>query len=198
MTRYGYKKDFNNKDFADYYIKKHKKLIEKMGHDYAKKLAFEGFKRGKVLDAGSGFGGMDIVLAKRIPGCEITGIDLSDPFLDYSNSRVLNSNLGNRVKFIKADVHNIPFEDNTFDVAFSVSMVHLVKEPIIMLNEIERVLKPNGYLFIKDLRRSWLGILEREIKSAFSLNEAKKLIAQSKLKEGRFSKSVLWWNFDIC
>jgi hypothetical protein len=67
-----------------------------------------------------------------------------------------------------------------------------------MLNEIKRVLKPNGYLFIKDLRRSWLGIFESEIKSAFSLNEAKKLIRQAKLRRGTFSKSILWWNFEVC
>ena len=42
-----YKKDFSNKDFADYYIKRHKKIIEKLGYDYAKKLASMGFKRGK-------------------------------------------------------------------------------------------------------------------------------------------------------
>jgi hypothetical protein len=33
-----YKKDFGNKDFTDYYIKRHKKIIEKLGYDYAKKL----------------------------------------------------------------------------------------------------------------------------------------------------------------
>jgi len=193
-----YKKDFSNKDFADYYIKRHKKIIEKLGDDYAKKLASMGFKRGKILDAGCGFGGMDIVLAKRIPGCEIIGIDLSDPLLEYANSRISNTNLENRLKFKKCDVRNIPFKDKTFDVVFSVNMFHSVKEPIIMLNEIERVLKPNGYLFIKDLRRSWFGILESEVKSAFTLNEAKKLIEQSKLKKGTFSKSILWWNFEIC
>jgi len=33
-----YKKDFSNKDFADCYIKRHKKIIEKFGYDYVKKL----------------------------------------------------------------------------------------------------------------------------------------------------------------
>ena len=40
-----------------------------------------GFKRGKILDAGCGFGGMDIVLAKRIPGCEIIGINNGSIFI---------------------------------------------------------------------------------------------------------------------
>jgi hypothetical protein len=59
--------------------------------------------------------------------------------------------------------------------------------------------QPDGYLFIKDLRRSWLGIFESEIKSAkFTLDEAKKLIEQSELRKGTFSKSVLCWNFEVC
>jgi len=193
-----YKKDFSNKDFADRYIKKHKKLLEKLGYKYAEKLSSIRFEKGKILDSGCGFGGMDIALAKRIPGCEIIGIDLSDTLLEYANSSVSDTNFKNRLKFKKGDVQKIPFEDNTFDVVFSVNMVHWVDDPIVMLNEIKRVLKPNGYLFIKDLRRSWLGIFESEIKSAFSLNEAKKLIRQAKLSRGTFSKSILWWNFEVC
>lgn len=192
------KKDFNDKNFAELYIKKHKKIIEKLGYSYAKKLASIGFKKGKILDAGCGFGGMDVVLAKEIPKCEIMGIDLSDPLLGYANSSISNADIENRLQFNKGDVYNIPFEDNTFDVVFSVNMVHWINEPILMLNEIERILKPNGYLFIKDLRRSWLGIFESEIKRSFTLNEAKKLIGQSRLRQGTFSKSLLWWNFEIC
>ena len=67
--------------------KKHKKIIEKQGYGYAKKLASLGFEKGKILDAGCGFGSMDAVLAKEIPECEIIGIDLSEPLLEYANLR---------------------------------------------------------------------------------------------------------------
>ena len=147
---------------------------------------------------GCGFGAMDAVLAKEIPECEIIGIDLSEPLLEYANYSVRDTDIEERVKFKKGDVQKLYFEENTFDVVFSTNMVHGVSKPIIMLNEIERVLKPDGYLFIKDLRRSWLGMFESEIKSAFSLDEAKKLIEQSELRKGTFSKSVLWWNFEVC
>ena len=141
---------------------------------------------------------MDAVLAKEIPECKIIGIDLSEPLLEYANSRVRDTDIKERVKFKKGDVQKLYFEENTFDVVFSTNMVHGVSRPIIMLNEIERVLKPGGYLFIKDLRRSWLGIFESEIKSAFTLDEAQKLMEQSELRKGTFSKSVLWWNFEVC
>ena len=198
MAKTNFKKDFNDKNFAERYIKKHKKIIEKLGYDYAKKLASIGFEKGKILDAGCGFGAMDAVLAKEIHGCEIIGIDLSEPLIEYANYSVRDTDIEERLKFKKGDVQKLYFEENTFDVVFSTNMVHWVSKPIIMLNEIERVLKPDGYLFIKDLRRSWLGMFESEIKSAFSLDEAKKLIEQSELRKGTFSKSVLWWNFEVC
>jgi ubiquinone/menaquinone biosynthesis C-methylase UbiE len=75
-------------------------------------------------------------------------------------------------------------------------MVHLVEDPVQMLNEIERVLAPKGFLFIADLRRSWLGLIEKEIKSALTLGEAKELFRQSKLREGVFSSSNIWWRFE--
>jgi hypothetical protein len=65
-----------------------------------------------------------------------------------------------------------------------------------MLNEIERILKPDGFLFIKDLRYSWLRVFENEVCNAFSLVQAKKLISDSTLREGAFSSSLLWWNFE--
>jgi hypothetical protein len=60
----------------------------------------------------------------------------------------------------------------------------------------ERVLIPDGFLFIADLRRSWLGLIEKEIKSALTLEEARDVISQSELREGTFSSDLLWWRFE--
>ena len=95
-----FKKDFNDKNFAECYIKKHKKIIEKLGYDYVKKLASIGFEKGKILDTGCGFGAMDAVLAKEIQACEIIGIDLSEPLLEYANSRVRDTDIEGRLKII--------------------------------------------------------------------------------------------------
>jgi len=79
---------------------------------------------------------------------------------------------------------------------FNINMVHWVNEPLSMLNEIERILKPKGFLFIKDLRRSWLGVFEKEVNNALTLDQAKKMIDDSELRKGSFSNSLLWWNFE--
>ncbi len=48
---------------------------------------------------------------------------------------------------IEGDVHNLPFEDNTFDVAFSNIFDHLL-EPQKFVAEVERVLKPGGHFIL--------------------------------------------------
>ena len=45
---------------------------------------------------------------------------------------------------IYGDMHNLPFKDNTFDFVFSNSFDHSIY-PDVFINEMKRVLKPNGY-----------------------------------------------------
>ena len=190
------KKDFNDKNFAELYIKIHRKLLEKLGYVYAQKLKNLGFAGGRVLDVGCGFGVMCTVVAGEIPGSEVVGVDISIPLLEYANDAIRGESIERRISFKEANVEKMPFEDNSFDVVFNVSMVHLVDEPVSMLNEIQRILKSEGCLFIKDLRRSWLRAFEKEISNALTLKESKKLIEDSELREGNFSSNLLWWNFE--
>ena len=187
---------FNDEDFAEKYARQHRKMTERFGQEYSIKLSSRGYQKGRILDAGCGFGGTDIALAKNFPDSEVVGIDLSEPLLQRANRSALSEDLDKRIRFEKGNVQQIPYEDDSFDVVLSLNMVHLVEEPVRMLNEIERVLVPNGFLFVADLRRSWAGLLEREIKSALTLEEARDLLSRSELRAGNFSRTFLWWRFE--
>ena len=187
---------FDDEVFAQRYAERHRKMVERFGHEYAEKLVARGFHKGRIIDVGCGFGAMNIVLARRFVDSEIVGIDLSDPLLRLANQSAQAAGLDDRVKFEKADVHQIPYDDDSFDVVINTNMVHLVNDPVQMLNEIERILVPDGYLFIADVRRSWIGLLDKTFKSALTLDEARELVGRSNLREGRFSSSLLWWHFE--
>jgi ubiquinone/menaquinone biosynthesis C-methylase UbiE len=187
---------FDDESFAERYAERHQKMVERFGREYAGKLASRGFNRGRIIDVGCGFGGMDIVLACQFADSEIVGIDLSDPLLRLANRSAQVAGLGDRVTFEKADVHQIPYDDDSFDAVINTNMVHLVDDPTQMLNEIERILVPDGCLFIVDIRRSWIGLLDKTFKSALTLDEAKDLIDRSNIREGSFSSSLLWWRFE--
>ena len=186
---------FSDEGFATEYARKHKKMGEKFGQDYALNLKSRGFRRGRIIDVGCGSGGTAIALAKNLPDSEVFGIDLSGPLLRIANQTAHTAAGGTRLTFEMADVHNIPYDDHYFDVVLNLNMVHLVENPVQMLNEMERILVPNGVLFIADLRRSWLGLIEKEIKSALTLQEARELFGRSEVREGIFSSSILWWRY---
>ena len=187
---------FDDESFAERYAERHQKMVERFGCEYADKLVSRGFYRGRIIDVGCGFGAMNIALAHRFVDSEIVGIDLSDPLLGLANRSAQAADLGDRVRFEKADVQQIPYDDNTFDVVINTNMVHLVADPVQMLNEIERILVSDGCLFIADIKCSWIGFLDKTFKSALTLDEARELVRRSDLREGSLSSSLLWWRLE--
>ena len=47
----------------------------------------------------------------------------------------------------------MPYPDNYFDMVISNSIIHHLPDPVTFLQEVRRVLKPNGAIFLRDLRR---------------------------------------------
>jgi ubiquinone/menaquinone biosynthesis C-methylase UbiE len=183
-------------DFAEEYARKHRKIAEKFGREVAEKLTPRGFREGRVLDADCGFGAMASVLAQALPRSEVVGIDLSDPLLELAIQAAQATGLGGRVAFEKADVKKIPYDDNSFDALINLQMLHIVGNPVAMLDEMERVLAPDGVLFMADIRRSWVGLFDKVFKSALTVEEAGALVRQSNLREGAFSSDLLWWRYE--
>ena len=183
-------------DFAEEYARKHQKIAEKFGHEMAGKLARRGFEGGRILDAGCVFGATAVVLAQAFPRSEVVGIDLSEPLLALARQTAQASGLGERVAFEKADVQQIPYDDDAFDALINLQMLHIVEDPVAMLDEMERVLAPDGFLFMADIRRSWVGWFDKVFKSALTAEEAGALVRRSNLRAGVFSSDLLWWRYE--
>jgi ubiquinone/menaquinone biosynthesis C-methylase UbiE len=183
-------------EFADDYARKHRKIAERFGHEIVAKLTLHGFKEGRILDAGCGFGATAVVLAQAFPESEVVGIDLSDPLLELALQTAQATDLQERVSFERADVQEIPYDDDSFGAVINLQMLHIVEDPVAMLDEMERVLSPGGVLFMADIRRSWVGLLDRVFRSALTVEEARDLIGRSNLREGVFSSDLLWWRYE--
>jgi len=96
-----------------------------------------------ILDVGCGIGGSTRRLSHET-GCRVTGIDLSEPYID--TARRLTDLLGmqERVAFHAASALELPFEDNAFDGIWSLQMNMNVEDKLSWLRETLRVLKPGG------------------------------------------------------
>lgn len=112
-----------------------------------------GVGAGRALDLGTGPGDIPILLANRAPELQIVAVDAAQTMLDIASQRVAAAELGDRIELRTADVKALPFDDHSFDVVFSNTILHHIPEPIEMLREAMRVTKPNGVLMIRDLFR---------------------------------------------
>jgi len=120
---------------------------------YAIRRALFMVQQGEAVDLGCGPGYLVYEMAQQAPGLHVTGIDLSDGMLQQAQSCAQRSGLLGRVAFRKGDAAQIPFADNSLDLVISTLSLHHWSDPVAVLNEIDRVLRPGGAYVIFDLRR---------------------------------------------
>jgi len=108
---------------------------------------------GDVLDLGTGTAQIPIELCSRHEDCRVMAADAAVAMLDIARMNVEIAGLTMRIQLDKADAKDLPYEDDSFDVVMSNSIVHHIPEPIAVLREAVRVLKPGGLLFFRDLLR---------------------------------------------
>jgi SAM-dependent methyltransferase len=98
----------------------------------------------RVLDVGCGNGQLLAELIHRFPGSHFWGTELSSGRL-----RLARQCLGYRVSLLQTDGDGyIPFKDNAFDLIFVTEVIEHLKQPVLFLQEIYRILAPSGRLVL--------------------------------------------------
>ncbi len=87
----------------------------------------------KILDVGCGTG-LFLEMASKT-GAEITGVDFSPGFLEFSKQRLPEGD------FHLAEMEKLPFADNTFDAVVGVNSFQFSKDPVKAFKEAKRVSK---------------------------------------------------------
>lgn len=102
------------------------------------------------LDAGCGIGLQTLQLAEAIGSDgHVTGLDISPAFLAYGRELVNDVGLSKQINFQEGSVNALPFDDKTFDWAWSANLVgYAPLEPLPLLKELVRVVKPGGIIAI--------------------------------------------------
>lgn len=105
-----------------------------------------------ILDVATGTGDLAIAL-QRGTGADIVGLDLSQQMLNVGIDKVKRLQLDGKIKMMKGDAENLPFEDNNFDavtVAFGARNFENLEKG---LNELKRVVKPGGSVYILEFSK---------------------------------------------
>jgi ubiquinone/menaquinone biosynthesis C-methylase UbiE len=105
------------------------------------------------LDVGCGPGQFTILIAERLPGAEIYGIDLAPTMIELARRHAAASDAAGRLHFEVADATHLPFADGTFDAVVSSGSIKHWPDQLGALREIYRVLAPGGRAFIGEMNR---------------------------------------------
>ena len=108
-------------------------------------------KRERVLDIGCGTG--RLTLKAALKGAMVKGIDINAQMLEIAQKRVMEAKLSKTVKLSEMGVAELENEEsNSYDIVMSgLCFSELTENEIkYTLNEVKRILKPDGLLLIAD------------------------------------------------
>lgn len=83
----------------------------------------------------------------------MTCIDLSANMLKVGSQNVEKARVRSQISLELIDAKAMPYPDNSLDMVISNSIIHHLPDPLPFLQEVKRVLKPNGAIFLRDLLR---------------------------------------------
>ena len=82
-------------------------------------LQGEDLKDRRVLDIGSGAGGVDELLVTRHGAAEVVGIDVEPALVAEAAGRIAAKGLSGRIRFLTVEPGPLPFPDDSFDLVLS-------------------------------------------------------------------------------
>ena len=164
---------------AQAYHQKRLNPADSTWNDYLEKPAMEAMlkplvKDKKVLDLGCGTG----ILTNELVawGAEAEGVDLSEEMIALAKENYPE------IKFTTASSENLPYPENSFDLAASSLVMHYLEDLQPTLVEIARVLKPAG---------SFIFSMHHPFNESFDLNKAK--IDGRPVLQPYFHKESYYW-----
>lgn len=112
----------------------------------------------QLLDVGCGVGGPARYFAEQ--GCQVTGLDLTEEFVQVAESLTRTLKLDGKAQFQQGSALEMPFPAGTFDGAYMVHVGMNIEDKAGVFREVARVVKPGGRFAIFDIMRTGDGALE--------------------------------------
>jgi SAM-dependent methyltransferase len=146
FLRHGYMTD-DGSDAAHYdrsaarrFDKVYRNIVQQLIDDHA-------ITNGSALDIGCGPGQMSLLLAE-MTDLSVTGVDIEPEAIDIARRHAHDAGLADRCRFVCADAHSLPFPDNTVDLVVSRGTLPFLRDHVLAIREVYRVLRPGGVAFL--------------------------------------------------
>ena len=121
----------------------------RLSQSYFTRLPLTEAKRILALGCGTG---IEVRALKRLsgPSTTITGIDHSTALIDTARRLTTDEELGENVSYDVGDAHHTPYDDDEFDIVTLHTVISHVDDPLQVLHEARRIVRPGGTVAIFD------------------------------------------------
>ena len=103
---------------------------------------------GPALDIGTGKGLMAMAMARQ--GLDVVSVDPDADEQALAFLLAVEAGLEDRIRFVRGDASVLPYFEDHFGCAAMVDVLHHLKDPVSVLEEMARVLQPSGILILAD------------------------------------------------
>lgn len=106
-----------------------------------------------LLDIGCGAGNYALAVLDKLPGIDVTLVDLSRPMLDRAEKRVAQATAG-RVIPVQGDIREIGLQADSIDIVVAAMVLHHLRTPSewdAVCRQLFRAVRPGGSVWIVDL-----------------------------------------------
>ena len=106
----------------------------------------------RLLEVGCGTGNVLRSIALRKGGWvgDMVGVEQCEAFIDAARRFAIQEGVADQIEFRVGDAHGLDFPASTFDIVIANTVISHVTDPLTVLDEMSRVVKPNGTLVIFD------------------------------------------------
>jgi ubiquinone/menaquinone biosynthesis C-methylase UbiE len=169
--------------------------------DFVERALGLGVESGMILDVGTRVGLIALKMLWQNDDCYAIGVDESTAMVERARETAQAWNLEERAFFQVGDCRRMRFKTAYFDIVVSDSALNRFDDPVAILAEIGRVVKPKGAILIRDLQRPTrlrmaqrieqdvdrLGKamrpqIERSLRSAYAPREIRRIVNSSGLE----------------
>lgn len=129
----------------------------------------------KILDVAAGPANFSIKLAKNYKS-KVWATDLSNEMLKVARKNVRTAKATGKVVVVKDDAKKMKFKDNYFDFSFCRYTLHQIPSPLRVVNDMWRVTKKGGKIYILDtVRPGTKKDIEKRVKSQIPIYKKLKI-----------------------
>lgn len=154
-----------------------------------------------IIDLGTADGRMLAHIQEKYPQSKCVGVEYSQELVNFSKARFPALNV------VQGDIESLNFQEETFDVAVATAVIEHVPSPEKALEEIKRVLRPEGILILTSPDPFWESLASRlghldedQHQNVYNLKKLKELVSDEKfqiLKAEKFMLSPIGMPFEI-